>query len=310
MSKRFSVVGASCTDIFATSTQPMIAQDSNPGTVRFGYGGVGRNIAENLARLEQSVQLFAAFGSDPFSVQMLEYTKISGVDISACLLSSTGQSPYYIAVNDPTGEMSVAVNDMAICERIMPEYLAGHLSELNTCDAVVLDTNIPKVSIDYLAKYCTVPLLADSVSVSKAQKLSDTLPRLFALNTNLREAQALLQTQITSELTSLKRAADRFHALGISYVLITLGSIGAFLSNGSRQLKLNAFPVETVNANGCGDAFSAAAFSGILSGHDPETILQNALAAAAVTAQSAQSVSDRLSPTAITRLISDSRRFS
>lgn len=308
MSKRFGVVGASCTDIFATSAQPMIAQDSNPGTVRFGYGGVGRNIAENLTRLTQNVQLFAAFGSDPFSVQMLEHTQNTGVDISACLLSSAGQAPYYIAVNDPTGEMTVAVNDMAICERITPEYLAGHLSSLNACEAVILDTNIPKASIDYLAKYCTAPLLADSVSVSKAYKLSGSLPRLFALNTNLREAQALLQAEVTTEFSSLKRAADRFHTLGIAYVLITLGSIGAFLSGGSRQFQLNAFPVETVNANGCGDAFSAAAFSGILSGRDPETVLQNALAAAAVTAQSPQSVSDRLSPAAITRFITDSRR--
>ncbi len=307
MNKRFGVVGASCIDIFATSAQPMITHDSNPGSVRFGYGGVGRNIAENLSRLDQIVLLIAAFGGDPFSHQMLEHTKHAGVDTRACLLSSAGQAPYYIAVNDAKGEMSVAVNDMAICERITPAYLSGHLSALNACDAVVLDTNIPKASIDFLAENCTAPLLADSVSVSKAAKLSNALPRLFALNTNLREAQALLQTDVTNNLISLQSAADQFHSLGIVNVLITLGAAGAFLSDGNRQLKMSAYPTETVNANGCGDAFSAAAFSGILSGYDPETVLKSALAAAAITARSAQSVSEALSPTLIRQFLKDSR---
>jgi pseudouridine kinase len=307
VSKHFGVVGASCTDIFAASSLPLIAHDSNPGTVRFGHGGVGRNIAENLARLEQNVQLFAAFGSDPFSLQMLDYTRNAGVDTGGCLIASAAQAPYYIAINDPAGELSVAVNDMAICERITPEYLSGVLLALNACDAVVLDTNIPKASIDYLTKECSAPLLADSVSVSKAVKLSGSLPSLFALNTNLREAQALLNTEAKADLTSLINAADRFHASGVAYVLITLGAQGAFLSNGKRQLMMSAYPAQTVNANGCGDAFSAAAFVGILNGEPPESILQSALAAAAITAQSAQSVSELLSPAAIRQWIKDTR---
>jgi len=306
VNKRFAVVGASCTDIFATSAKPMIAHDSNPGTVTFGYGGVGRNIAENLARLDQTVQLFAAFGSDPFSLAMLAYTKSVGVDTANCLLAD-GHAPYYIAVNDPSGEMSVAVNDMAICELITQEYLEGCLPALNACDAIVLDANIQKASIEFLAAKCSPPLLADTVSVSKALKLSGALPRLFAINTNLREAQALLEDTVKDDLSSLRCAAERFHGYGIAHVLITLGAKGAFLSNGEQQLITKAFPVATVNANGCGDAFSAAAFAGILAGLAPEMVLEHALAAAAITAQSAQSVSDQLSPISITNLLQNSR---
>ncbi len=310
MHKRFGVVGASCTDVFATTAKPLIVHDSNPGTVRFGFGGVGRNIAENLARLAQTVQLFAAFGSDPFALSMLEHTKSAGVLTDGCLIAASGASPYYIAVNDPTGDMSVAVNDMAICNDITPDFIAGHLQTLNACDAVVLDTNIPASTVAFLAKECKAPLLADSVSVSKAEKLVGILPRLHALNTNLREARALLQCEITSDIHSLQHAANRFHALGIQWVLITLGAGGAFLSGQNEQIIQPAFPVKTANTNGCGDAFSAAAFAGILSGEDPETILLSALAAAAITATAVESVSGQLSPTAIKQYITNTRRLS
>ena len=47
------VIGAVNVDIIASSYVRLIHQDSNPGTVKISYGGVGRNIAENLCRLNQ-----------------------------------------------------------------------------------------------------------------------------------------------------------------------------------------------------------------------------------------------------------------
>ena len=296
MNKRFAVVGGSCVDIFATSTLPLIAHDSNPGTISIGFGGVGRNIAENLARLKKTVHLIAAFGSDSFSAQMLTHTAASGVITEDCLLSSEQKAPYYISVNESSGDMAVAVNDMEICDQITPAFLAGKLAVINQCDAMILDTNIPKASIDFLVNECKPPLFADAVSTIKAMKLADALPRLFAINTNLQEAQALLNVKVTVETESLADAANRFHDHGITYVLITLGAHGAFLSADHQVHTMRVFEANTKNANGCGDAFSAAAFLGIVMQNSPEEILKNALAAAAITAQSEHSVSKDLSP--------------
>ena len=299
MKNSFAVVGASCVDIFAASAKPLIEHDSNPGTVQIGFGGVGRNIAENLARLEQTVDLFAAFGSDVFSSQMREYTAASGVNTDGCLLSSEEKAPYYIAVNDSNGDMAVAVNDMSIADLMTPEYLTHKLDQINGHDAVIIDANLSKNTIEYLAANCTIPLFADAVSVSKAVKLLGALPRIFALNVNLNEAQSLLQQSMTADFHSLQHAANQFHELGVRYVLITLGARGAFISTARQQLMMNAFPTETKNANGCGDAFSAAAFLEIAFGNSLENILTNALAAASLTAQSGQSVAEGISPSAI-----------
>jgi pseudouridine kinase len=289
-----AIVGGSCVDIFATSTLPLIAYDSNPGTVNIGFGGVGRNIAENLARLHQDALLIAAFGNDPFSKQMLVYTSAAGVNTQHSLTARKTKAPFYISVNDSNGDMSVAISDMTICDLITPEFLSNKMSVINRCGAVILDTNIAEESIKYLAANCEPPLFVDTVSTRKASKLAAVLPYLSAVNTNRQEAEALLGVAVTADLPSLKEAANRFHSLGVSRVFITLGNEGAFLSDGYTAIMRSAFRVKTVNANGCGDAFSAAAFLMLLNDKPPDEILRTALAAAAVTAQSEQAVSPDL----------------
>jgi pseudouridine kinase len=310
VSKHIVIIGGSCVDIFAVSAQPLVPYDSNPGTVNIGFGGVGRNIAENLARLGQAVTLIAAFGDDPFSNHMLAYTNVAGVDIDHTLIVPHMQSPYYISVNDPGGEMNVAVNDMRICEQLSPSFLRDKLPVLNQADAVVIDTNIPQATISWIVNNCRVPLFADGVSTKKVRKLLPSLSRLHGLKVNLLEAAALLETPMTADYPSLCKAADRLHEIGIPHVFITLGKTGAFMSCSGRQLLQNAYSVTTRNANGCGDAFSAAAFLGVLNGDAPENILRVALAAAAVTAQSAQAVSTDLTLSAILSLINEKRERS
>ena len=176
MTKHIAIVGGSCVDIFAASALPLVAHDSNPGTVRIGFGGVGRNIAENLGASWAERNLIAAFGSDPFSTQMLPIRPRRALHTEHSLICPERQAPYYISVNDCNGDMAVAVNDMKICERITPVPLSGELPVLNACDAVMLDANIPEESDRFLVARCRAPLFADAVSTSKAVKLVPRSP--------------------------------------------------------------------------------------------------------------------------------------
>ena len=47
---RFVVIGGANVDNMGIADHPLRPQDSNPGTIRTMLGGVGRNLAENLAR--------------------------------------------------------------------------------------------------------------------------------------------------------------------------------------------------------------------------------------------------------------------
>jgi pseudouridine kinase len=51
-------------DIGGRSHRALVAADSNPGTVSISLGGVGRNIAHNLALMGTDVRMLTAFGQD------------------------------------------------------------------------------------------------------------------------------------------------------------------------------------------------------------------------------------------------------
>ena len=61
------VVGGVNMDIGGVSSAPLVPADSNPGVVRTSLGGVGRNIAHNMALLGLDTRLLTAFGDDGHS---------------------------------------------------------------------------------------------------------------------------------------------------------------------------------------------------------------------------------------------------
>ncbi len=63
---RFCIIGGANADIVATTFNHFVPNDSNPGTIRLVAGGVGRNIAHNLALLGNEVVFLSLFGGDTF----------------------------------------------------------------------------------------------------------------------------------------------------------------------------------------------------------------------------------------------------
>jgi pseudouridine kinase len=51
---KIGIIGGINIDIEGAPFKKLKYQDSNPGKIRLSYGGVGRNIAENLARLGET----------------------------------------------------------------------------------------------------------------------------------------------------------------------------------------------------------------------------------------------------------------
>ena len=95
------VVGGANVDIKARSTAALVGGTSNPGTVVRMPGGVGRNVAENLARLGSRVALVSTVGSDPDGDWLLEETAAAGVDVSSVLRG--GRTGRYVALLDANG---------------------------------------------------------------------------------------------------------------------------------------------------------------------------------------------------------------
>ena len=201
------VVGGVNLDIGGTPFAPLVGQDSNPGRVRTSLGGVGRNIAHNMALLGLDVRLITALGDD-LNAQKITTSCIElGIDLAPSLQVPGGTTSTYLFLTNEKGDMALAVSDMEIYDHLTPRYLSTKEQLLNNARLVVCDTNIPAETLQWIAENCRAPVFVDPVSTAKAGKVKPVLGKLHTLKPNRIEAELLSGVSITDD-KSLSAAAD------------------------------------------------------------------------------------------------------
>ena len=250
--RRVTVVGGANTDICGRPAQALVRHDSAPGQVSVRHGGVGRNIACDLARLGLRTRFVTALGDDGFGASVAEGCRSCGVDMSLTRIVPGARSPVYLYLSYEKGEMDAAVSDMEVMAALTPAYLRAHLGELDESDAVVLDGNLPEETIAFLCEKLRAPIVADPVSTAKAPRFASVLGRLAAIKPNLLEARALTGKQNPED------CADALLRSGVGSVFLSLGAKGLLAASGEERVLLPCERTELVSATGAGDAATAA----------------------------------------------------
>jgi len=283
---------------------------SNPGKINVGSGGVGRNIAHNLALLNVPVTLLSAVGDDGEGIRILEETGKAGVKTEQMIISGEHPTGIYLAILDDKGEMEVAVSDMRILEEITVEYLRSKAYLIKGSKIVVMDTNIPEQSIEYVVDLCNkvkVPILVEPVSVEKAKKLRKVLDgsgrwTIDYVTPSRDELESILGAEIDGDQNiSLVRAAEELKGKGVRNLIVTLGERGIYVSYGGAGGSseggqdepgkfMAPFKGEVVDVTGAGDALVAGLVYGIFTGYSMEVAARFGLAAAALTISTKEAV--------------------
>ncbi len=292
------VVGGVNMDIGGVSAAPLVPADSNPGAVRMSLGGVGRNIAHNMALLGLDVRLLTAFGDDLYAQRIAASCGELGIDISRSLQVSGGRTSTYLFIADEKGEMELALSDMDIYRHITPAFLAARTALLQNAQLVVVDANIPAEAIAWIADHVTPPVFADPVSTAKAERLRPVLGKLHTLKPNRIEAELLSGVAITDE-AGLNRAADKLLETGLRRVFLSLGGDGVLAADHSGRVRLPCLPGNRVNTTGCGDAFMAALAWAYLEGTDLEGTALAGSAAASIAMESGETINEAMSAQAL-----------
>ena len=247
-----AVVGAVNMDVCGRPYQKLILRDSNPGAVRYTPGGVGRNIAHDLRLLGVAVRFVTVFGDDPYGAALQESCRMLGMDLTDAAAMPGMRTSTYLYITDEHGEMQLALSDTDISECITPDFLLPRLEMLNAASAVVVDGNLTRETLCWIAEHVTVPIFADPVSVTKAERLRPILSRLHTFKPNLTEGQHL-----TGE-TAPERIVDVLLSQGVGHVFLSLGADGILAGAGEERVMLPCLPTRMVNTTGGGDAVMAA----------------------------------------------------
>ncbi|ETA74326.1 PfkB family carbohydrate kinase [Ligilactobacillus equi] len=252
-----TVIGATNMDIYGIIQTEEVPKSSNSGTVKLQLGGIGRNIAANLASLGVNVNLITVFGNDLNGNTFKEDALKRGINLAYAEQLLTENTSNYLYINRKDGERVIGVDDMGINRHLTPNFLKSRLPGINASNLVIFDSNIPKETISWLYDYVTVPMIAKAVSVNKAPNLLQPNVNLTSLIINGVEAELIAKQTITSP-SEAKLCAQKLATLFQTDIYLYVDELGLiFASKNMVQYYPYDENVVVCNTNGVGAAMAA-----------------------------------------------------
>ncbi len=265
---------------------PVVMGTSNPGAVYSDFGGVARNVAQNLARLGCGLLLCSRVGDDEAgrSVQALGRGRL---DTSLITVSGSRPTASYTAILESTGELVLGLADMAVYDEVTPAVLAGAMPRLREAGLWFVDTNLPEETIGWLLDraedaVAPIPVAVDAISVAKSRRLLPWLARITYLFCNVAQAGALVGRAVPEP----REAAEALVELGAVRGIVSAGARGIAVYEDGRVKAMAALAARPRDVTGAGDALVSGTLYGLWQGMDLGAAARLGLAAAAITVES------------------------
>ncbi|MDJ0646655.1 MAG: carbohydrate kinase family protein [Flavobacteriaceae bacterium] len=289
-SPKITVIGASNIDLIGCSKDKLIFKDSNIGTFETVQGGVGRNIAENLARLGIAVEFLSVFGDDEFSRSLKKVCDELEISYKHSLTLENTPTSTYMAIMNRYNDLALGISAMDIYDTLPDSFVLDRLDIIRENDYCVLETNFPRSTLETVTnKLPDVKFALEAVSAKKALRAKSILDRLYILKCNHLEAELLSGLKMDYE-SDYEKMVEHFLNLGVQKVFITLGKDGVAYGDENEVFVSRHNVVTPVNTNGAGDAFMAGILYGDIKGMELYETVKFATACAAITIQHKKAV--------------------
>ena len=296
---RVVCMGGAVFDRKYRARQPLVPETSNPVDGMRSFGGVARNVAENLGLLGASTSFISILGDDETGSTLLAHLRQIGIDVSQVLTSRERPTAEYAAVLDEKGDLSIGLADMGIFDLFQPAHLERVWPHLASANLVFCDCNLPAETLRLLIerrKDARFRLAFDAVSTHKVMRLPDDLSGIDFLFMNLDEANALMARRSLGPFRDAEAAALALVNAGVSHAIVTRGASGAVVAEGTQVRAVPAVTAEPVEMTGAGDAMIAGTLQALLSGKPAFEAARIGTLLGALTTESAASVHPELSP--------------
>ena len=256
------VVGASNVDYAALSNNKLITKDSNIGKLNITFGGVGRNIVENLAILEDDVSFITFLGNDGFGKELRK--DLESINVKVYSPNKKERTSSYLAVLDSNGDMDVAICDTEIIDKSTVEDIKPFDDVISEFTSIVLDANINDKIIDHIFKeYSDKKILVEAVSANKVKRYEKYLDKIYLFKSNVLEAKHLLNLYNAEPMLLAKILMER----GVKNVVITDGGKPVIIGENNEVVFVTPKPIEKIiSASGAGDSLFAGLIHGLING--------------------------------------------
>lgn len=265
------VIGDVFIDIKGYSTSPYIPYGRNAGTIVQIHGGVGRNVAEDIANVELEPTFVSLVDNDAMGEDVIQKLNRHKVNTRYMKKVENGMGTW-LAVFDHEGDVVASISkrpDHRPMEQILDEYGDEIFRD---ADSVVIeidtDKEIVKKTFYYAEKYQKkVYALVSNMTIAMERR--DFLRRTTCFVCNQQEAGILFSEDYENvkaeELSEI--ISDKIRSAKIPQMVVTMGGAGAVYAdqNGEKGV-YPALKVDVVDTTGAGDAFFAGVCIGLTYG--------------------------------------------
>ena len=281
------VLGAAGIDMIGRLNDEIIMGTSNPARINANFGGTARNVAENLALLGQPVTFLSIVGEDDRGDQLLDKLAASGVDIAHVGRSVYHQTGAYMGIVNNTGELQVALDDMAIISEITSPYIRQSENLFKDASLLFIDMNLPKKTLRTvmsLARKAKLPVCADPTSTILAEKLKPFLNRIQIITPNTAEAALLSGMPIdTNRQEEAILAAKKLVSEGVEIIIIAMAEFGVCYATSETSGQIPAIRTAILDPTGAGDALTATFIFALLNDIPIDDAIRLGVSAASLT---------------------------
>jgi pseudouridine kinase len=293
-----TVVGGINIDIMGVSKSRLIRDNSNPGKIYNLLGGAGRNISLTLTKLDVPNYFISVFGDDINGDKFVEDSNEHNMDIQYCERITGIATSSFLYIDDSDGSRIMGIDDMDIYQQMTPAFIEKNLERINHSEYCIIDTNLPKETIDYICKKVTVPLIVKTVSMNKNHRFIHNLDKIKFLITSQNEL-AQMVSELKKPYANLETAADTLLNQGLENIIVFSMRKGLFYKSANTKYIFNTGQHIIVNPVGAGSTLTGALVWGLQKNIKLEDTLKYAYTAACMTMEEKESVNPYLSNDAL-----------